>query len=323
MYIKVFIAVAIIALVYAHFIEPKRLRCIRYSLDYPNLPDWLDKKRIALFSDLHVGPFFTAREVRRVVDEMMAERPDLIIFAGDLIEEKTKLQDEDFLQSIVHELSRLTAPLGCYACIGNHEPREEGGVAYAKRLLKSAGFTLLINEVEMHADVEVVGLNDRDEPKDVEFIGLNDRGKGVVDYSLLDGEAFKIILVHQPDVLPPHIKSGKLHAPCLITSGHSHNGQVTFFGKPIYLTGGGRKYPYGHYTFRADQHMIVSSGLNRPSAFALLCPTGIRHHRYLLDRQLGILICFHAGKTGFCKTTTCSIIRRSIRSGRLYLAVRC
>ena len=151
MYIKVFIAVAIIALVYAHFIEPKRLRCIRYSLDYPNLPDWLDKKRIALFSDLHVGPFFTAREVRRVVDEMMAERPDLIIFAGDLIEEKTKLQDEDFLQSIVHELSRLTAPLGCYACIGNHEPREEGGVAYAKRLLKSAGFTLLINEVEMHA----------------------------------------------------------------------------------------------------------------------------------------------------------------------------
>ena len=69
--------------------------------------------------------------------------------------------------------------------------------------------------------------------------------------------AFRIALMHQPDYLPE--REGLEYD--LALSGHSHNGQVTFFGKPIMTVYEGSRFPYGLYQLEDDKKLIVSSGL--------------------------------------------------------------
>jgi hypothetical protein len=67
-------------------------------------------------SDIHMGDFMPRTALRRAVDLINAVQPDLAVLTGDLI-----TTEHDPLQDAIAELSRLRAPLGFWACHGNHE----------------------------------------------------------------------------------------------------------------------------------------------------------------------------------------------------------
>lgn len=80
------------------------------------LPPQLDGLRVAQISDLHMSSLLRRDWVAAVVDTVNAQRPDLIVFTGDMVDGPPRMRMES-----ARELRRLTAPLGIFACVGNHE----------------------------------------------------------------------------------------------------------------------------------------------------------------------------------------------------------
>jgi len=74
---------------------------------------------------------------------VMREKPDAIIFGGDLVEERTPLSDPDFREMVLRALASLDAPLGKWAILGNHDVEAPRNRAWSVPLLRETGFTVL------------------------------------------------------------------------------------------------------------------------------------------------------------------------------------
>ena len=85
-------------------------------LKLARLPKAFHGFRIAQLSDIHIGPFMTAREVQKCVSIANRLRPDLVVLTGDFITWDPATQDD-----VVNVLAGLEAPFGRYGCLGNHE----------------------------------------------------------------------------------------------------------------------------------------------------------------------------------------------------------
>lgn len=88
----------------------------RQKIYLPNLPAAFDGIRIGQVSDIHSGSFYNKTAVTGGVDLLLAEKPDIVFFTGDLVNNLTnELRD---YQDI---FSKVKAPLGVYSVLGNHD----------------------------------------------------------------------------------------------------------------------------------------------------------------------------------------------------------
>lgn len=109
-------AVPIVAAVYGFTKERLSFQVRRVEIPIANLPLGLDGLRIAQLSDIHIGDFMPATQVRRAVDMANALGADISIITGDFV-----TSSGDPLETCIAELSRLRSPLGTWGCNGNHE----------------------------------------------------------------------------------------------------------------------------------------------------------------------------------------------------------
>lgn len=112
-------ALLLVALVMTVMAVPAALRVpdVRtQEIVLPGLPPALDGLRVAQLTDLHISRNFPAEWTRAVVDRTNALRPDIILLTGDLMDGSPALRREDFAP-----MADLRAPLGVFACPGNHE----------------------------------------------------------------------------------------------------------------------------------------------------------------------------------------------------------
>ncbi len=163
---------------------------------------------IVMASDLHIGYHIRRKELAQWVDMINAERPDLVLFAGDLVDRSMR---PILCQDMAAEFRRLQAP--AYACPGNHE--YYCGMAAVQAFCSQAGITLLRDSVaRLPQGIAVAGRDDR----------TNTRRKSL--QALLDGRVDKgdylIVLDHQPLQLD---SAARAHADFQL-SGHTHHGQV-------------------------------------------------------------------------------------------------
>lgn len=126
-------------------------RVKRKTIYLPNLPKSFDGIKIGHLSDIHAGSFFNRTAVKGGVEMMMNEKPDVIFFTGDLVNnESTELKE------YMNVFNKLKAQLGVFSVTGNHDygdyqpwPSLEAkkqnfsNVIEAHRLL---GFDLLLND---------------------------------------------------------------------------------------------------------------------------------------------------------------------------------
>ncbi len=213
-----------------------------------------DKERIALsiaiekttpplkivgLSDLHLGYTIEKEELAQWVNWINAEKPDLILIAGDIVDGDTRPLLED---GVAQELQRLQAPLGVYACLGNHEYM--GGEGQERRFLAQTGITLLQDSVAEVEGIYIIGRDDKS----------NSHRKNLSELTAsLDPEKPKILLDHQPYNLHEAEENGIDFQ----LSGHTHRGQVF----PINLIVD-RMYEKAHgYHRRGKTHYYVSSGM--------------------------------------------------------------
>ncbi len=137
----------------------------RVKLILPNLPKAFDGIKLAQISDIHSGSFYNKTAVKGGVEMLMAEKPDLVFFTGDLVNNLTNEVRE--YQDI---FAKVKAPLGVYSVLGNHDYGDyhfgrESSAAKVKNLQdmisthKLMGYDLLMNENRrIKVDGEEIGI---------------------------------------------------------------------------------------------------------------------------------------------------------------------
>lgn len=129
-------------------------RVVRRMIYLPNLPKAFDGLRIGQISDIHAGTLFNRTAIQGGVDLLLAEKPDLIFFTGDLVNYYSRE-----IKPYISLFGRLRAPLGVFSITGNHDYGDYvwWPSAEAKQenfqLLQAAhremGYRLLLNENQM------------------------------------------------------------------------------------------------------------------------------------------------------------------------------
>ncbi len=126
-------------------------RVKRITIKLPNLPKSFDGIRIGQVSDIHSGSFFNKTAVKGGVEMMVKEKPDVIFFTGDLVNnESSEVRD------YINIFDKFKAPLGVYSITGNHDYGDYRAwdTNEAKRrnfndlitAHKQMGFDILLNE---------------------------------------------------------------------------------------------------------------------------------------------------------------------------------
>jgi predicted MPP superfamily phosphohydrolase len=92
------------------------LQVTRPVILLPRLPRAFEGFRICQLSDIHIGPFMPAAEIRKYVSIANAQKPDLIVLTGDFV-----TFDPHTEQAVVDALSGLRAPFGVWGSLGNHD----------------------------------------------------------------------------------------------------------------------------------------------------------------------------------------------------------
>ncbi len=162
--------------------------------------------RMVMLTDLHIGYHNRADELERWVRLVNAEQPDLVLIGGDIIDGHMRpLREQHMAQVFRH----ITAPV--VACLGNHE--YYSGCPEALEFYREAGITLLRDSVATVKGVNIVGRDDRTNP----------RRKSISELTAgLDRSLYTILLDHQPY----HLEEAERAGIDFQLSGHTHYGQV-------------------------------------------------------------------------------------------------
>lgn len=253
---------------YAFGYEPLvRLETRRYKVQPKHWTSGF-KLRIAVITDIHAcEPWMTADRIDAICKRTNSLKADLILLLGDYT------VATNFVTDYVHSdvwskiLGQLEAPLGVHAVMGNHDWWEDktaqkmrGGDTFGHRALKQVGINVFSNNaLKLKKDgfefwlagleSQLALLPNNNEP----LTGLDDLPAAMAQ--IKDDDPV-ILMAHEPDIFPQVPKNVSL-----TLSGHTHGGQVNFFGFAPYVPSKyGRRYVYGHVK-ENKKDLIVSGGL--------------------------------------------------------------
>ena len=159
---------------------------------------------LVMASDLHIGYHNRRDDLAKWVDIINAEKPDMVLIAGDIIDYSFRPVIEEDMAA---EFRRIKAPI--YACLGNHE--YIAGEPNAERFYREAGINLLIDSAVSVDGITIIGRDDRS----------NKRRKMLKEFDIGDS-TFTILLDHQPY----HLEEAEQRGINFQFSGHTHRGQI-------------------------------------------------------------------------------------------------
>ncbi|MEI8053002.1 MAG: metallophosphoesterase [Bacteroidota bacterium] len=204
-------------------------RVVRKKLSFKNLPESFRGIKIAHISDIHSGSFTDKAAVELGVKKILDENPDIIMFTGDLVNNKAS-EMNDYKDIF----STLKAPMGVYSILGNHDygdyvewPSEgltkEQNLINLKQVHADMGWRLLMNE---HVVLEK-------ESHQIALLGIENWGNkikfpkyGKLDlaYKGADKFPFKILLSHDPSHWDAQVRTDYKDID-LMLCGHTHGMQ--------------------------------------------------------------------------------------------------
>jgi predicted MPP superfamily phosphohydrolase len=185
------------------------LKHTKIEVPVKNLPETWSKKKILLISDLHIGNYRNEHFVKKSVEKLNAQKPDIIIIAGDLFDGAAFN-----IQRVEEELSRLEATEAVYFSYGNHEHYSDSTAV--AQISKAAGFTVLNNRSLTHHGVNISGIQHQDMRNPAIHAQLKN------DISEENKNAPTLFICHEPLRDKAALESLGVD---LQLSGHTHNGQ--------------------------------------------------------------------------------------------------
>jgi len=238
-------------------------RIRRKTIYLKNLPKSFDGIRMAQISDIHSGSFYNRKAVMGGVEMLLGEKPDLIFFTGDLVNNETAEVNE-----YIDVFGKLKAPMGVFSVTGNHDygdykswntaadkQRNFKDLIEAHRLM---GYDLLMNEhrmLEMGGEkIALVGIENWGTGRFPKYGKMDEAIKGT------DEAAVKILLSHDPSHWDAQVRKHYTDID-LMLAGHTHGFQ---FGIEI----GDFKWSPSQYVYKqwadlyteGNQHLYVNRG---------------------------------------------------------------
>ena len=243
---------------YAGGVEAQSLKVTRYA---PQPAAWPKGHRLSItvIADIHAGgPNMTVSHVRRVVDTANELKSDLVVLLGDYIATYRFVNARMPNRIWAAELARLTAPLGTWAVLGNHDWWQDAiGI---RTSLNAVGIPVLENDAVSlgphGAQFWLAGLGDQRAYRlgHGRFRGVDDLPRTLAQVHTDDPV---VLLAHEPDIF------ARMPARVALTlAGHTHGGQIRLpLIWPAFVPSKyGARYAYGHIV-EDGRHMIVSGGL--------------------------------------------------------------
>ncbi len=235
----------------------------RKTIYFKKLPKALDGLKVGQISDIHSGSFFDKIAVQGGVDMLMNEKPDIIFFTGDLVNDESAEIKEYF--SI---FKQVKADLGVFSVMGNHDygtyrhwdnpALQQADVKKLHQIQRAMGWNLLLNQKGIvkvgGEELPIIGVENWGKGRFPRYGDLQQAARG------LDKEQFKILLSHDPSHWDAQVRP---HHPDidLTLSGHTHGFQ---FGVEI----GDIKWSPSQYIYdqwaglyqKDDQFLYVNRG---------------------------------------------------------------
>lgn len=200
--------------------------------------------KIVAASDIHLGSIIGPRKTGKLVNTINSLHPDIILFAGDIVDEDVKPVIE---QNLGSNLLKLKAPMGVYAVTGNHE--YIGGAEAAVKYLEEHGIQILRDtSILIKNSFYLTGREDKDKTS---FTHIKRKDVKELTDSL-DKTKPIILLDHQPF----HLENAEQAGADLQLSGHTHHGQLWPLG---YITSKIFEVSRG-YKKKGNTHFYVSTG---------------------------------------------------------------
>lgn len=255
--------IIVYVMLYGSFIGVRRLNVNHVEITLEKLPRAYDGYKLVLFSDAHVGAFTGWRKklLQRDIDSINAQKADAIVFAGDL----QNLRPSE-LYPVQDILRQLKAPDGVFSVLGNHDYsdyiKDDPAICAAnEREMQSRqrqfGWTLLMNEWKsinrgprkegrlVFAGMENYSLKDSTQRADLKLTLAG-----------IDPADCVILLQHDPSAWQQLILP-EANVP-LTLSGHTHGGQLSFFGLRATRMKGGEDYGLYH---EGHHQLYVTCGI--------------------------------------------------------------
>lgn len=200
----------------------------KVPLSFAKLPPSFKGLKIVQISDIHSGSFNNKAAVERGVQKIMGLKPDLILFTGDLVNNRA-----DEMREYIAVFNKLSAPLGVFSVLGNHDYGDyeqweslavkRQNLERLKSIHKEMGWQLLLNE---HV------LLDRNGEK-IALLGVENwsakarfpkYGKLPAAYTGTENIPFKILMSHDPSHWDAEVRTnfGDID---LMLAGHTHGMQ--------------------------------------------------------------------------------------------------
>ena len=201
--VKLFLFFLIIIL-YIFFIGPKGIFIKEYKISSSKINASMDGLKILQISDLHFGSTVNGNDVIKIVKKVNETKPDIVIFTGDLINQRYNLSNDEKVL-LKKELNKINAELGKYYVTGEEDFDE------ATSILDLSGFINLDNNPQniYSSDNKQLLLISKDGAK--EYFETNE-----------NTNQFKILALHNPDDFD-NVKDYNFD---MAVAGHTHNGQI-------------------------------------------------------------------------------------------------
>lgn len=244
---------ALLAAAYAG--ATREARVVTYDV---TSPAWTGPPvRIALVADTQAArPDMPPERIARIVAQVNALRPDLVLLAGDYVTGRLVQWGRVPPAEATAPFAGLAARWGAHAVLGNHDMEQPGLAEAVTAGLKAAGVTVLRNRAVQAGPLWVAGADDNQH-------GITGVSRAV---GMAPPGAAILYLVHNPDNLvdvPARVG--------LTLAGHTHGGQVVLpLVGALVLPVERRDWARGHVVWRGsdgiERHMVVTSGLGASGA---------------------------------------------------------
>ncbi|PIA81636.1 phosphoesterase [Gaetbulibacter sp. 4G1] len=202
-------------------------KVLKYQLSFKDLPEAFDGLTITQVSDIHSGSFTNKEKVQYGVDMINKQKSDVILFTGDIVNNKAEEMDD-----WIDVFKNLEAPLGKFSVLGNHDygdyiqwnskEDKKNNFQAVKDIHPKIGFDLLLDE---HRYLEKNG-------EKIAIVGVENWGKGFNQSGDLkkatagmEKEDFKILMTHDPSHWEYKVKKDDFNYH-LTLSGHTHGLQM-------------------------------------------------------------------------------------------------
>lgn len=205
-----------------------RYQVNRVNLNFPELPKAFEGLKVIQISDIHSGSFNNRKAVERGVEMILAEKPDLILFTGDMVNNLASEMDD-----YIDVFRRLSAPMGVFSVLGNHDygeyvnwdsaQQKQENLEKLKQVHAQMGWRLLMNEHVVFEkngqEIALIGIENWSAK--ARFPKYGDLAKA---YAGAEKYPFKILMSHDPSHWKAEICE-KYRNINLTLSGHTHGMQ--------------------------------------------------------------------------------------------------